>query len=432
MGAHPASLHRRPAVSRPRVVVTGLGIVSPVGTGHQAFWEGLLAAKSGVRPIRTFDASTYPTRFAADVPDFDPAQYLDRKDIRHMDRFAQLGVAAAQLAWDDAGFSAGEPDPERSGVLMGTGIGGMDTLVSQLKVLEARGPARVSPFFIPMMIGNMLAGHCAIRFNLRGPNVSTTTACASSGHALGDALRAIQYGEADVMLSGGAEAVLLPIALAGFSSMRALSTNNEDYAHASRPFDRDRDGFVMGEGAGVVVLESWEHAAARGAHIYAELAGYGRSADAYHIVEPHPDGDGAAAAMRAALADAGLHPEDIGYINAHGTSTPLGDLAETKAIKRVFGEHAYKLAVSSTKSVTGHLFGAAGAVEAIATTLALYRQVLPPTANLEHPDDECDLDYVPLTARPASVRAALTNAFGFGGHNASLALTTWAEASLSE
>jgi len=423
MSTDPQPVTASRSVSLRRVVVTGLGVISPVGTGHAAFWEGLLAAKSGVRPIRSFDVSSYSTRFAADVPDFDPVQYVDRKDARHMDRYAQLGIAAAQLAWDDAGLSTA--DPARSGVLVGTGIGGMQTLVDQLHMLDARGPGRVSPFFIPMMIGNILAGHCAIRFHLEGPNVSITTACASSGHAVGEAFRAIRYGEADLMLSGGAEAVLLPIALAGFSSMRALSTKNDDYLHASRPFDRERDGFVMGEGAGMLILESLDHALARGAHIYAEVVGYGRSADAYHIVEPHPEGHGAVGAMQAALADADLLPEAIGYINAHGTSTPLGDAAETVAIKRVFGDHAYRLAVSSTKSVTGHLFGAAGAVEAIATVLALYYQTLPPTANLDYPDPACDLDYVPNAARPAAITAALSNAFGFGGHNASLAFGRW-------
>ncbi len=411
------------AAPRRRVVITGLGVISPVGTGHLDFWSGLLAAHSGVRPITNFDASGYPTRFAADVPGFDPTDYLDRKDARHMDRFTQLGVAAAQLAWVDAELRS--PDPGRSGVIMGTGIGGMQTLVDQLHVLESRGPGRVSPFFIPMMIGNMLAGQTAIRFGLMGPNTSVTTACASSGHAVGDAMRAIQHGDADVMLAGGAEAVILPISLAGFSSMRALSTNNDDFEHASRPFDAERDGFVMGEGAGVLVLEALDHAEARGVHIYAELVGYGRSSDAYHMVEPHPNGDGAVAAMQAALRDAQLAPEAVGYINAHGTSTPLGDAAETAAIKRVFADHAYKLAVSSTKSVTGHLFGAAGAVEAIATALALHHQVLPPTANLEHPDPVCDLDYIPNVPRPAAVRAALSNAFGFGGHNASLAFGAW-------
>ncbi|MGC8489574.1 MAG: beta-ketoacyl-ACP synthase II [Clostridia bacterium] len=406
-----------------RAVITGLGAVTPVGTGRDAFWEGLLAAKSGVRPIYQFDASSFPTRFAASIPDFDPLQYVDRKEMRHMDRFTQLGMGAAILAWADSGLTSVEP--ERVGVMVGTGIGGMGTLVNQLEVLNERGPSRVSPYFIPMMIGNILAGHIAIRFNLTGPNVTTTTACASSGHALGEALRAIQQDEADVVLAGGTEAVLLPVALAGFCSMRALSTRNDDYEHASRPFDRDRDGFVMGEGAGFLVVEEWEHAKRRGAPIFAELVGFGRSADAFHIVEPHPDGTGATLAMERALADAGLAPEDIDYINAHGTSTPLGDASETGAIKRVFGDHAYRLSISSTKSVTGHLLGAAGAVEAIATVLAIRHQMVPPTANLEHPDPALDLDFTPLHARPRSIRAALSNAFGFGGHNACLAFLAY-------
>jgi 3-oxoacyl-[acyl-carrier-protein] synthase II len=401
-----------------RVAITGLGAVTPVGTGRDGFWQGLMAGESGVRPIVEFDASPFPTRFAATIPDFEPSRYLDKKDIRHMDRFTQLGMAAAQLAWEDAHLSRVEP--ERSGVMVGTGIGGMKTLVDQLDVLNTRGPSRVSPFFIPMMIGNILAGHLAIRYNLQGPNVTAVTACASSGHALGDAFRAIQHGEADLMLAGGTESVILPIAFAGFCSMRALSTRNDDYRHASRPFDRDRDGFVMGEGAAFLVLESFDHAERRGAPIYAELIGFGRSADAFHIVEPHPEGAGAVLAMQRALADAGIQPDEVDYINAHGTSTPLGDLAETIAIKRVFGDAAYRLAVSSTKSMTGHLLGAAGAVEAVATVMAIWQQTLPPTANLEHPDPACDLDYVPLEPRRARVDVALSNAFGFGGHNATL------------
>ena len=401
-----------------QVVITGLGAVTPIGIGRDAFWQGLLAARSGVRPIVEFDASSYPTRFAATIPDFDPLQYLERKEMRHMDRFTQLGMAAAQLAWDDAGIT--QVDAERSGVMVGTGIGGMGTLVNQLEVLNERGPSRVSPFFIPMMIGNILAGHIAIRFNLQGPNVTAVTACASSGHALGDALHAIQSGEADLVLAGGTESVILPIAFAGFCSMRALSTRNDDYEHASRPFDRDRDGFVIGEGAGFLVLESLEHARSRHAHVYAELVGFGRSADAFHIVEPHPEGTGAVLAMQRGLQDAGVSPADVDYINAHGTSTPLGDLAETIAIKRVFGEQAYRVAISSTKSMTGHLLGAAGAVEAIATVLAIRHQIIPPTANLVHPDPACDLDYVPLEPRAQPVRVAMSNAFGFGGHNATL------------
>lgn len=406
-----------------RVVVTGLGAVTPVGTGTEAVWEGLLAGKSGVRPITEWDTSAFPARFAASVPEFDPLDYMERKDARHTDRFAQLGIAAADLAWKDSGLLS--IDPERTGVIAGTGIGGMTTFVEQVGVLTTRGPSRVSPFFIPMMIGNILAGQLAIRFGLKGPNVTTVTACASSGNALGDALRAIQHGEADVMLAGGAESVLIPIAFAGFCSMRALSTRNDDYEHASRPFDRERDGFVMGEGAAFLVLESLEHAEARNAHIYAEFIGYGRSSDAYHVVEPHPEGEGAALAMERVLLDAGVKPEDVDYINAHGTSTPLGDQVETLAIKRVFGPHAYRLGVSSTKSVTGHLLGAAGALEAMATIQALDHQVMPPTANLTNPDPACDLDYIPNDPRPRDLEVAISNGFGFGGHNVSLAFRRW-------
>lgn len=406
-----------------RVVVTGMGVATPVGIGVEAFWQALTAGKSGVRPIDQFDASPYTTRIVASIPDFDPSLYMDRKDVRHMDRFAQLGIAAAQMAWDDAKLTT--YDRQRVGVLVGTGIGGISTLVDQVKVLEERGPNRVSPFFIPMMIANILGGFLAIRYGLVGPNITTVTACASSGHALGEAFRAIQHGEADVMLTGGAESVLIPIALAGFASMRALSTRNDNPEEASRPFDRDRDGFVMGEGAGFVILEYLDHAVARGAHIYAELTGYGRSADAFHLVEPEPRGQGAILAMQRALADAGWTPEHVDYINAHGTSTPLGDAAETAAIKEVFEDHAYRLAVSSTKSMTGHLLGAAGAVESIATVMAITTQVLPPTTNLHHPDPACDLDYVPLRARKAKVKAALSNAFGFGGHNAALAFAAY-------
>jgi 3-oxoacyl-[acyl-carrier-protein] synthase II len=407
-----------------RVVITGMGAVTPVGTGPEAFWQGLMAAKSGVRPIDQFDAQHFATRFAASVPDFDPLEYMERKEARHLDRFAQLGVAAAQMAWEMSGLTT--VDPERAGVMTGSGIGGLTTLLEQQANLVARGPSRVSPFLIPMMIGNILPGYLAMRYQLQGPNLTAVTACASSGHALGEALWAIRAGEADVMLAGGAESVLLPVAFAGFCSMRALSTRNDDYLHASRPFDRERDGFVMGEGSGFLVLESLEHAERRGAHIYAELAGYGRSADAYHFVEPHPEGTGAALAMTRALDDAGLTIDDIDYINAHGTSTPVGDVAETRAIKRVFGDRAREIGISSTKSVTGHLLGAAGAVEAVATALALGHQVMPPTANLTTPDPECDLDYVPNQARPAKIRAALSNAFGFGGQNAALVLRGWA------
>ncbi|MBX5466237.1 MAG: beta-ketoacyl-ACP synthase II [Firmicutes bacterium] len=402
-----------------RVVVTGMGVVTPSGTGLQEFWEGITSGESAVDYIRSFDPSPFPTRIAAEIRGFDPLQYLDKKEVRHMDRFVQLAVAASQQAWDDAGLGDWV-DGERAGIIVGTGIGGMGTLIEQHKILMERGPDRINPFFIPMMIGNIAGGRLAMRYRLYGPNTTIVTACASSGHAVGDAMRAIQWGEADIMLTGGTEAVILPISFAGFCAMRAMSTRNDDPKRASRPFDRDRDGFVMAEGAGFLVLESLTHALRRGAKIYAELTGYGRSADAYHVVEPHPEGKGAALSMQRALEDAGLRPEDVDYINAHGTSTPKGDEAETLAIKRVFGEHAFRLAVSSTKSSTGHLLGAAGAVELIATVLAVHHQVAPPTINLENPSPECDLDYVPNRPRPQRIRVALSNAFGFGGQNVTL------------
>jgi len=405
-------------VQAQRVVVTGMGVVTPVGTGVESFWQGITSGKSAVGPVTQFDASAFPTRIAAEIRDFDPANYMDRKDVRRADRFVQLAVAASQEAWKDANLS--EINPERSGVLVGTGIGGMGTLIQQYDILRERGPERVSPFFIPMMIANIAGGQLAMRYGLLGPNATVVTACASSGNAIGDAMRTIQWGEADLMLTGGTEAVILSIAFAGFCAMKAMSTRNEEPEKASRPFDRERDGFVMGEGAGFLVLESLTHAQARNAPVYAELTGYGRSADAYHIVEPHPEGIGAAFSMRQALRDAHLAAEDIDYVNAHGTSTSKGDLAETLAIKDVFQDRAYRVAVSSTKSSTGHLLGAAGAVELIASILAIRHQTLPPTVNLDEPSAECDLDYVPNQARPARIRRIMSNAFGFGGQNATL------------
>jgi 3-oxoacyl-[acyl-carrier-protein] synthase II len=395
-----------------------MGVVSPVGHGLEEFWRGITEGPSGVGLVQCFDATDFPSRIAAEIGDFDPLRYFDRKDVRHADRFVQFAVAAAQDAVENAGLTT--MDSERTGVAFGTGIGGLTTLTGQYDILRERGPSRVSPFLIPKMIANMAGGQIAMRFNLRGPNVTLVTACASSGNALGDAFRTIQHGEADVMLTGGSEAVILPIAFAGFCAMKALSTRNEDPTTASRPFDQGRDGFVMGEGAGFLVFESLTHAQARGATILAEVIGYGRSADAYHMVEPEPEGAGAVLAMQRALRDAGLQPEAIDYINAHGTSTPKGDLAETIAIKNVFGEHAYRLAVSSTKSATGHLLGAAGAVELIASILAIGHQVLPPTLNLEAPGEGCDLDYVPNVPRPHPVHRVMSNAFGFGGQNACL------------
>lgn len=405
-----------------RVAITGIGVISPVGTGKQKFWEALKAGRSGVGPVTRFKADDFPTRIAGEVKDFDPAAFLEKKDVKRMDRFAQYAVAASKMAVADAGLELDKEDRERIGVILGTGIGGTETFEEQHQILLEKGPGRISPFFIPMMIANMGAAQVAIILGLRGANFTVVNACAASANALGAALRTIQYGEADVVISGGSEASVTPMALGGFCAMKALSTRNDEPERASRPFDRLRDGFVLGEGAGVVILESLEHAQRRGARIYAELAGYGCTADAYHITAPAPDGEGAARAMRLALQDAGLTVEDVDYINAHGTSTDLNDRLETEAIKKVFGPRAYQLAVSSIKSMTGHLLGAAGAVELIATVLTVYEGIVPPTINYENPDPDCDLDYVPNTARRLDVRAALSNSLGFGGHNVALAV----------
>ncbi|HEY8394930.1 MAG TPA: beta-ketoacyl-ACP synthase II [Thermaerobacter sp.] len=407
---------------RHRVVITGVGAVTPLGVGVDTLWEGVLAGRSGIRRITRFDPSPFPSQIAGEVPDFDPTAFIDRKDARRMDRFTQFAVASVAMALRDARLDLDDVDRDRVGVTMGTGIGGIETFVEQAAVMAARGPDRVSPFFIPMMIANMAAGQVAIRFGARGPNSTLVTACAASAHAVGEAFRILQRGEADVMITGGAEASIVPLGLAGFCAMKALSTRNDDPAGASRPFDRGRDGFVMAEGAGALILETLDHARRRGAPVYAEIVGYATTADAHHITQPAPGGEGGARAMQAAMADAGIRPEQVDYINAHGTSTPQGDVAETQAIKRVFGEHAYRLAVSSTKSMTGHLLGAAGAVETILTALALRDGVLPPTINLEEPDPECDLDYVPNRARRRPITYALSNSFGFGGQNACLVL----------
>lgn len=403
-----------------RVVVTGLGALTPLGLDVAESWQNALAGHSGIGPLTRFDASNLDVRFAGEVRGFDPSAYLDRREVRRSDRFVQLGIAAAEEAMRDAGLTSGDFDPERAGVICGTGIGGIETLCEQHQIFLERGPDRVSPFFIPMMIANMMAGQLAIRHNFRGPNATTVTACASSAHAIGNAFRSIQHGEADIMLAGGAEAVLLPLCFAGFENMKALSTRNDDPAAASRPFDVDRDGFVMAEGSGMLVLEDRERAIARGAKIYGEVVGYGMTSDAYHIVEPMPDGDGAARAMQAAIRDADLPLERYSYINAHATSTPKGDIGEAMAVRRVFGKHADRLAISSTKSMTGHLLGAAGAVEAIFTILAVRDGKLPPTINLQHQDPAIDLDCVPNEARAREVDAAMTNSFGFGGQNVSL------------
>ncbi|MFD2371252.1 beta-ketoacyl-ACP synthase II [Brevibacillus sp. GCM10020057] len=405
-----------------RVVITGVGVISPVGNDAQTFWNSLLEGKSGIDRVTSFDVSDYPTQIAGEVKDFNPELYMDKKEVRRTDRFVQFGLAAAKMAIEDAKLEITAENAERVGVYIGSGIGGLTTWEEQHSVLLEKGPRRVSPFFIPMMIANMASGAVSIQYGAKGPTSSAITACATGTNAIGDALRLIQFDHADVMIAGGAEATIRPMAFAGFCSAKAMSTRNDEPQKASRPFDIGRDGFVMGEGAGVVILEELEHAKRRGATILAEVIGYGMSADAHHITAPSPGGEGAARCMANALKDAGIDPTEVDYINAHGTSTDQGDIAETQAIKSVFGEHAYKLAVSSTKSMTGHLLGATGGVEVIATTFALRDQILPPTINLENPDPECDLDYVPNVARKAKVNVAVSNTFGFGGHNASVIL----------
>ncbi len=409
-----------------RVVVTGLGLVTPLGNDVPSTWAALIAGRSGVDYITRFDTTGFETKIAAEVKGFDPGQYLDRKDLRRMDSFTHFAIAAAVQALTDAGLTITPENCDRIGVVVGSGIGGIETLSAQFKVLHERGPSRLSPFLSTMMLANMAAGQIAILTGLRGPNFCTVSACASGAHAIGEAFHIIRRGEAVAMLAGGSEAPIVPIGIGTFNSMRALSTRNDPPQKASRPFDALRDGFVVGEGAGMLVLEDADHARARGARIYAELAGYAATADAFHVTAPPEGGAGAALAMRRALAVAGLQPSEIDYINAHGTSTPLNDRAETEAIKAVFGEHAYRLAVSSTKSMTGHLLGAAGAVEAVFTVLTLVHGIIPPTINLEQPDPACDLDYVPNVARRATVRAALSNSFGFGGQNACLVFRAWA------
>jgi len=401
-----------------RVVVTGIGAVTPIGSGKEGFWEGLKAGKNGIDRVTSFDVSGFRTQVAGEVRDFNPEEFMSPREAYRMDRFAQFAVAAAKMALDDAGLDISSTNAERVGVMMGCGVGGMHTFEEQTAAFIKEGPRRVSPFFVPMMIANMASGQISIAVGAKGPNITMTTACAAASHAIGEGFRSILYGEADVMIVGGTEASITPVGFAGFCALRAMSRRNEDPKRAMRPFDKERDGFVMGEGSGVLVLEGLEHAKERGARIYAEMAGYGLSADAYHIVEPRPDGEGAAQAMIMALKDAGIAPSEVDYINAHGTSTPYNDKYETVAIKKVFKDHAYKLAVSSTKSMTGHLLGAAGGVEAIACVLAIAEGVIPPTINYEVPDPECDLDYVPNVARRQEVRVAMSNSFGFGGHNA--------------
>lgn len=418
------AIHRGSGIPR-RVVVTGQGVMCPLGTDVEGFWKRLTAGESGIGPVTRFDTTGYDTRFAGEVRDFRPENYMDRKDIRRADLFVQFAVAAATEAVRQAGIKDGAVDPDRFGVIVGSGIGGIATFEEQHRTLLEKGPNRVSPFFIPMMISDMASGQVSIVFGAKGPNFCTVSACSSGAHAVGEAFRIIQACEAEAMITGGAEAPVTPVSFAGFCSMKAMSTRNDDPTRASRPFDSQRDGFVMGEGAGILILEELEHAKNRGAKILAEVIGYGATGDAHHMTAPAPEGEGAARAMRAAIKDSGLSTEAFGYVNAHGTSTPLNDKFETQAIKSVFGEHAKKIAVSSTKSMTGHLLGAAGGLETIICVLALERQILPPTINYENPDPDCDLDYVPNTARQVTLQAALSNSLGFGGHNVTLAFSRY-------
>jgi 3-oxoacyl-[acyl-carrier-protein] synthase II len=409
-------------LSKRRVVITGMGMVSPVGLSVKESWENILAGKSGIAPITHFDTTGFSTTFGGSVKNFDATAYLSAKDAKKMDPFIHYGIAASMEAIKDSGLEVTEENAERIGVAVGSGIGGLPGIEKGHEAYSNGGPRKISPFFVPSNIINMISGHVSIMYGLKGPNIALVTACATGTHSIGDAARLIEYGDADVMVAGGAEMATSPCGLGGFASARALSTRNDDPQTASRPWDRDRDGFVLSDGAGVVVLEEYEHAKARGAKMYAEVVGYGMSGDAYHMTLPAPGGEGAMRCMKNAMRNAGINPEQINYINAHGTSTPAGDKAETEAAKGTFGDHAYKLAMSSTKSMTGHLLGAAGGIEAIFTALAVAQQVAPPTINIFNPDPECDLDYVPTTARQMEIRYALSNSFGFGGTNGTLVL----------
>ncbi|NMA69535.1 MAG: beta-ketoacyl-ACP synthase II [Desulfitobacterium sp.] len=407
-------------MDKKRVVITGMGIVSPLGNALETFWGNLEEGKSGIDLVTRFDVSNMPTKVAAEVKDFDPNQWLERKEVRHMDRFVHFAMAAAKMAVDDSQLDIEELDKKRCSVIVGTGVGGVTTLETQKEVLMNKGPGRVSPFFVPMMISNMAAGHISIAFGFQGTSHAVITACASATNAIGEAMRLVQHGYADVVLCGGTEAPIVPLAFAGFCSMRAMSTETENPQEACRPFDKRRSGFVMGEGAGILVIESLEHAQKRKARIYGELAGYGSTCDAYHITSPAPGGAGAVQSMKEALDSANIKPEEVDYINAHGTGTNANDVNETEAIKELFGEAASKVAISSTKSMTGHLLGAAGAIEAIACTLAINNGIIPPTINYGEPDPHCDLDYVPNKSRKKDLKIALSNTFGFGGHNATI------------
>lgn len=401
-----------------RVVVTGVGLVTPLGTGTEKTWKGLCDGKSGVGLITHFDTTDYNVKIAAEVKDFTAEDYIDPKTAKHLDRFVQFAIASAEMAFTDSGLVVTEENATRIGVITGCGLGGLSSIEKYHQVCLDRGPKRITPFFIPMVIPNMGAGQISIVKKIKGPNLSVSTACAAGTHAVGEAYRLVSSGVCDAAVTGGSEAVICPLAVGGFNAMKALSRNNDFPEKASRPFDRDRDGFIIAEGGGMLIIEDLDHAKARGARIYAEIVGYGLSGDGFHMAAPPEDGDGAVRCMRLALGDAKLNVEDIDYINAHGTSTPLNDVVETRAIKTVFGDHARKLAISSTKSMTGHMLGGAGGIESVFSALAIYNQVAPPTANLEHPDDECDLDYIPGSARDIRIRAAMSNSFGFGGTNA--------------
>ena len=409
-------------MAKRRVVVTGTGLVTPLGTGTDKSWQNICAGKSGVSRITRFDVSDYGAKIGAEVKDFNPVDFIEPKLAKHLDPFVQYAVAAAGMSLKDSGLTINDGNENRVGVFTGNGIGGLTSIEKTHQTLMERGPRRVTPFFIPMAISNMSAGQVSIIYGAKGPNLSLTTACAAGTHAVGEAFRSISRGDCDVAITGGSEATICPLAVGGFNSMKALSQRNDEPEKASRPFDKDRDGFVISEGAGMMILEELEYAKARGANILAEVIGFGLSGDGYHMAAPPEDGNGAVRCMQMALADADLAPEDIDYINAHGTSTPLNDVVETKAIKAVFGEHAYKLAISSTKSMTGHMLGGAGGIESVFLAMSIADQIIPPTINLENPDPECDLDYVPNTARQTSIRVAISNSFGFGGTNAVLVM----------
>jgi 3-oxoacyl-[acyl-carrier-protein] synthase II len=409
-------------MNKRRVVITGVGMITPFGTGNEKSWKGIIEGRSAVRKITHFDPENSPCKVAAEVPDFEIDNFIDTKEQKKMDRFIHFGLAAATLAMEDSGLKINEENADRVGSIVGAGIGGLASIEKYTMIIKEKGPKRVSPFFIPMTIINLTAGQISMRFGAKGPNSAVSTACASGTHSIGDGFKLIQNGFADAMICGGSEAVITPLGIAGFTAMKALSTRNDEPEKASRPFDRDRDGFVMGEGSGILVLEEMESAMNRGANIYAEIAGYGLNSDAYHITSPVPDGAGASKCMASALKDGGINPEEVDYINAHGTSTKYGDEIETTAIKRVFGDHAYNLCVSSTKSMIGHLLGASGGVEAAICAQSILNKIAPPTINLDNPDSECDLDYVPHKARPLDINIAMSNSFGFGGTNACITL----------